>query len=274
MLNEKNINQPISFVLMALLFFVSCKKDTLQQPANQTYYSIQSVVSNGKISHQFIYNNQGKIIEDQSIYYCNRYFYDHNNRLLKQETAADANAYSALMPAKTELMTAQNADFTLSSIYEYNRAGNITTISNYTKKNNQFELVSKWSLVYIGNAIVKRSLSGVSNNTTQFFEYQYDGKGNLSAEKYYSYINPTNVIPQLIREVFYQYDHKNNPFIIFKNLGNPGLFSNANNIIQTHQTIYGNSPMTHINKTTEFTYEYNNKGFPIRENQDYSYQYK
>lgn len=270
----KNAVKIIGLLIMFPVLFTSCSRDLVIDNVKSESYSIRSIFSDGKTNSKFIYNEGGKIIESQSFYFCNKYIYDDNSRLIKQETAIDPDIASSSIPVKSVLMTSQNSTFTGNYIFEYNSDGKLVTQKNYFKKNGQFEFTSMNSLEYEGNRIVKRNLHDAKNNITQFYTYEYDGKGNVTKEKYYSFLFIAGTEPKLITEVSFIYDDKNNPFKIYKDLGQPGLYTNTNNITETNSVLYEDVPGIDKFSTSTTTYEYNEKGFPIRVNNAEEYKYE
>jgi hypothetical protein len=127
---------------------------------------------------------------------------------------------------------------------------------------------------YEGDRIVRRNLHDSNDAITQFHTYEYDSKGNVTNEKYYSFLFISGTEPKLISEVSYKYDDKNNPFIIYKELGQPGLYTNPNNVIETNSVLYEDVPGIPKYSTSKTTYEYNDKGFPIRVNNAEEYKYE
>ncbi|SRR5574344_885421 len=255
----------LGLLVIVLTIVSSCDKDDNTDNFNNRNYSIKSIFDNGMTSAKFIYDGNGKITEYQSFYFCNKYTYDANGRLTKQEVAVDPDIASSSIPfVKSELMTSQNSTFTGYYIFEYNSSGKLVTQKNYFKKKDQFEYTSMDSLEYEGNKIVKRNLHNDQNVITQFYTYKYDKNLNVTKEMHYSFLLILGAEPKLVSEVSYKYDDKNNPFIIFKDLGQPGLYSNTNNIIETSSVLYENVPGIDKFSTSKTTYEYNDKGFPTR----------
>ncbi len=260
----------ISALIIVLTIIASCSDDPIVVNGN---YSIKSIVSNGKVIEKFIYNDENKIIEDQSFYFCNKYIYDNNGQLIKQEIAIDPAIYSSTFHIKSELMTSQNSTFTANSIFEYNTDGKLLRQKYYIKKNDQFEYTSMISLEYVGDRIVKYNLQNEQNIVTQFYTYEYDGKGNVLNEKQYSYLFAVGSKPNLIRETSFKYDDKNNPFKIYKHLGHPGIYTNTNNVTESNSVLYEEVPGTDKFSTSKTTYEYNRNGYPIKVNNDEEYKY-
>jgi hypothetical protein len=262
-------------LITVLTLIASCSEDNVTDEFNGNFYCIRSVSVDGKTRDKFLYNNAGKIIEYQSPYFCQKFTYDGNNRLIKQEIAVDPNlASSTYNPEKSELMTSENSTFTGNYIFEYNNSGKLVSQKNYFKKSSQFEYTSMTSLVYEGSRIVTCNLHNAKDSITQFHIYEYDSHGNVTREKYFSYLFITGTEPELISEVSYKYDDKNNPFRIYKDLGQPCLYTNPNNIIETSSILYEDVPGIPKTSTSKTTYEYNDKGFPVRVNNSEEYKYE
>jgi len=266
----------ISFILLVVTLITSCTKDPVVDNTVDSIYAIRSIFGYGKTSSKFIYNSIGKITESQSFYFCNRYIYADNGRLVRKEIAADPNMYSSVSHERSELMTSQNSTFTGYSIFEYEQDGVLKSVKNYFKKNELFEYSSMLSFEYDGDNIIKWNLHDSEDVITQFYTYDYDLNNNVIKEKQYSYLFVAGPEPELIRETSYKYDNKNNPFKIYEELGQPGLYSNTNNIIETNSTLYIDTPGIDKYSTSKTNYEYNAKGFPVKvisENSVYEYIY-
>ncbi|OFY44196.1 MAG: hypothetical protein A2X18_00875 [Bacteroidetes bacterium GWF2_40_14] len=259
-------------LVIVLTIITSCSKDFIVDSFKSDNYSIRSIVADGRTNQKFIYNESGKITESQSFYFYNKYTYDINNRLTKQEIAVDQDIYSSLYHIKSELMTSQNSTFTGYYIFEYNSAGKLLTQKNFFNKNGQFEYTSMCSLEYQGDNIVKWNLYDNKNILTQFYTYEYDSKGNVTKEKYYSLLESAEA--KLVRESSFIYDDKNNPFKIYKDFGHPGIYSNTNNIIETNSILHEEVPGIDKFSTSRTTYKYNHKDYPISVNNAEEYIYE
>ena len=159
----KNTTKLFSLLLVVTAFITSCAKDPDIDNFRSDNYSIKSIITKGKTSAKYNYNANGKLIEFQSIYSCDKYNYDETGRLVKLEYAIDPGIFSSSMPTKTTLMTSQNSTFTGRYIFEYDSSGQLVTKKSYAKKNGQFEYTSMTSLEYEGNQIVKSSLHNAKN---------------------------------------------------------------------------------------------------------------
>lgn len=270
----KDITKLFTLLLVIAVFVSSCSKDPYIDTFKSENDFIKSITTNGKTSAKFIYNDSGKITESQSNYSCDKYIYDDNGRLIKQEVAVDPEIFSSSMPTKSVLMTSQNSTFTGRYIFEYDSEGKLVNKKSYFKRNGEFEYTSMTSLEYKGDKIVKSSLHNAQNTITQCYTYEYDSKGNVANEKYYSFLFIQGREPKLISEASFKYDNKNNPFRIYKGLGMPGIYTNTNNPIETNTVLYEDVPGIDKFSTSKTTYEYNDKGFPTRVNGTDEYQYE
>jgi len=254
----------VLLIIVVSIISTSCSKDPVAEVPNDTIYAIRSVVGYGKTQDKFIYNSNGKIAESQSFYFFNRFTYDQKGRLVKRETAADPDMYSSQMHEKSELMTSENSIITGFNIFYYEQDGKLKSVMNYTLKNRTFGYTSMNSFEYDGNNIVKWNLHNAENIINQFYTYEYDNNGNVINEKQYSYLVTTGSEPALICETSFKYDNKNNPFKIFKELGQPGLYSNTNNIVEsTSVFLFGDETISGNYSIVKTNYTYNSIGFPV-----------
>jgi len=262
-------------IIISLIIHMSCSKEQKISDLKLDNYSIKSIISNGKTSTKYIYNSIGKIAESHGFYFFNRYIYDDNGILIKKEGTAPI--LSSILHERRELMTSQNSTISNYSVFEYNQDGKVEKIKNYYKKNGKFDYTSMISLDYEGNNIVKWNLHDADNIITQFYLYEYDNNENVIKSKYYSYLFNTGLEPKLIRETSFKYDDKNNPFVIYKDLGRPGLYTNTNNIIESNSILYEDMPGIDKYSTSSTNYEYNSKGLPVKvssENSEHEYKYE
>lgn len=265
------------FASIILFLISSCKKDDFEVNDFNDNDFIKSEVSNDNITSNYKYNAIGKIAETEGIYFYNKYLYDDDGKLISRETAADPSMFSSSMPTeKTELMTEENSSISSRQIFKYNENGRLLEIENYLKTEDKFELRSKQSFEFINEKIVKRNLHNENGEITQFNVYEYDKNGNLKNEKYYSYLFTESTQPKLMSETSFKFDNKKNPFKIFNELGNPGLYTNSNNIIETNLIRHEEIPGFEKYSTSTTSYEYNRNNYPIKvitENSEYEYRY-
>ena len=255
----KTLNTVVIFLAISLTTLVSCKKEKRDANENLQNNLIKSEVSGDKAVSQYIYNSTGRIAEIQGFDRYTRYLYDSNGRLAKSESATN-QMYSAIASSRTEFMTSQNSVITSYQIFEYNQTGRLEKVKNYFKEKDEFKLTSTITFDYEGKNIIKKYMHNAGGAVTHFNNYEYDSRGNVVSEKYYT--NFEHPAPKLISETSFKHDNKNNPLKILEASGYPGLFTNSNNIIETN-----------LSKTR---YEYNGKGFPVKvisDNSIYEYRY-
>ncbi|MHB9057017.1 MAG: hypothetical protein ACYC2P_12855 [Paludibacteraceae bacterium] len=227
------------------------------------------------ITH-FVYDYDGNLIERESFLSYTKYTYQ-DDKLIKEETATDPQVFSSTVyTEKSEFMTAINSTFNSYSDYGYASTGELTEKKNYLLIEGSFQYRSKCTYEYEDGKIIRKYLYNSDGKITQHVDYRYDQRGNVILEKDYSYLNADNK-PKLITESTYKFDSKSNPFFIFRQVGEPGYFTNANNIIETKRI--SNNETLGINNNTDFTpkYEYNPLGCPVKEingNTTYLYVYE
>jgi hypothetical protein len=272
----KAISKLHCLLVVVMVILASCSNDDDTQTQDGGVYAIRSIFGYGKTNSKYIYNSFGKVAEYQSFYFYRRYVYDNMGRLVKEEIAVDPDLYSSVVHENTELMTSKNSTITGYNVYEYDTAGVLKDKKYYNKTDGVYEFKSKISFEYEDGNIIKWNLLNAGDTITQFYAYEYDKNRNVINEKQYSYIFIEGPGPELIRETTYKYDDKNNPFKIFREAGNPGLFSNTNNIIESNSILYEDVPGIDKYSTSKTNYVYNSKGFPVKEitaNSVYEYIY-
>lgn len=262
---------------ITLIINQSCNKDEFDQNRFNSKDFIKSEVSNDKVISQYKYNDIGKIAETEGMYFYNKFFYNNDGILIKCETAADPSIHSSSLPIeKTDLMTAENSTISRRQIFKYNENGELSEIENYFKQDAEFKIRSKHSFEFVNGKIAKRKLHNEKGELTQFNVYEYDKNGNVKNEKYYSFLFSESTEPRLISENSFKYDNKKNPFIIFNELGTPGLYTNRNNVIVVNTISHEENPGFEKNSTITTTYEYNKNNYPtkvVTENSEYEYKY-
>jgi len=264
----KNVNSLKSiallahFVLMAMVF--SCTKESSEP--NSEIERIKSISANGTIVQQFLYDEAGRIVEENSFNYFSKYLYE-NDRLVKIESAFAFLSSSMPVEVRTEFMTSQNSPVDYYSLFKYDNAGRLSKTEHYFKMDGKdFELRSTRTFEYSGLNISKVYFNDpTTGKTSLVYEYAYDNRGNVINEKYYSNFGPE---PELSSETSYKYDDYKNPYQIFKKTDYPGLYTNVNNIIETNLTRHSEVPGFDKYSTSKNTYQYNKNGYPVKVNEN------
>ena len=265
----------ISFVLMLFMYSCTSELDNIGYDADNEH--IKSVSANGAIVQNYLYNQTGEIIEDNCIIYFSKYIYDENGRLIKVESAHDQSMYSSssFTERRTEFMTSKNSAVDHYDLYHYDNVGRLSEVEHYFLRGTDFEYISMTTFEYEGGYIVRENLHNSTGQITSYRVYTYDTHGNVTCKKYY-YSNHIDSKYELSSETLYKYDNYNNPYRIYNILGSPGIHSNANNIIETNTIRYDDIPGIDKESSSKTTYEYNEKGYPIKEiaeNGEFEYHY-
>ena len=255
-----------SFILLVWAFACTSDRDDFLldengNPVNNEY--IKSVSTNGITIRKFHYNSFGKLIEDGSTFFYNKYSYDKNGRLIQIETAVDVSPLSSTYhPPRTELMTSTNSTITWKRSFKYDKQERLSKIENYTKKDGKnFEFTSFQTFEFKEGNIYRENFFDETGNITQFYEYTYDQKGNRTKERYnVCIIDGTPSNPKLYYEKTYKYDNNKNPYQILKIVG-PSFYTSENNMIEMTTVWYTDDPRT---ETTKQSFVYNNNGYPVK----------
>ncbi len=176
---------------------------------------------------------------------------------------------------KLKLMTSASTEFKEYMDYEYDSSGKLKVIKYYSL-NGEMVQSSLITLEYENDHIIKRKFADHKGNVNRFNTYEYDLKGNVVKEQNYSLFARTE--PLLTSETIYKYDDKNNPYRVFYQTGQPGLYTNRNNIIEQISLSFEDIDRGVERKSTIIiSYTYNSKGFPIKVNRNdsvFEYRYK
>jgi len=228
---------------------------------------IKSVSTNGKTIREFRYDSSGKLIEDGSTFSYNKYLYDRNDLLIKIESSFNASLISSSYfdpnnSPRNELMTSANNTINWTRSFKYDKQGRLSKIENYTKKDGKnFELTTIVSFEYKQGNICRENLCDEKGKITQFYEYSYDKKGNMTKERYNVCIaDGTSSNPKLYYETTYKYDNYKNPYQVLQIAG-PNFYTSANNMIKKTTVWYTDNPRT---ETANQSFVYNYNGYPVK----------
>jgi hypothetical protein len=123
------------------------------------------------------------------------------------------------------------------------------------------------------NDIIVRATGYYNNLISGYTDYEYDDNGNITRQTKYNLA--LNGITELSTTTEYEYDNMHNPYQSFKRLTNPGIFTNRNNIIkETYIINFDVDPSIEKVQITENSYEYNDKGYPVKVNGETEYSYQ
>ncbi len=210
------------------------------------------------------------ILEEKSKFHYSKYSYNRKNQLVQADHYWDSRIVSSnsyvLQEAmnRNEWVSPENTERDTWSTYEYNITGRLEKIINRTNNN-----YSKYT--YDNGRIVKRT-SYHENKASVFDRYYYDHSGNLKkTERYYILANGDS---ELSTTTEYEFDNKHNPYLAFRKLMVPGKNTNPNNIIKETYTLHFEvDDFIEPIQVTEYEYEYNAEGFPVKRSDGFEYVY-
>lgn len=266
------------FLLLSIVWLTACDQETEQDIlTDKPAFLISSSKTNGKTTSRFIYDSFGRMAESQSVFYYYKFHYDGEGRLVKRENAVDPGAYSSLASQKTDLITAATATLTGYTLYEYDTQGQLAQTKNYLLQNGRYVWRSTVRFEYKNQRVAQMDIRDTTNTVGNRYTYQYDPNGNISEESYYSALGALPGAPlELINTKQFKYDQQPNPFQVFNQTGQPGIFTNRNNQIQSTSVFQKDLgiPASVLNdKVSKTTYEYNQHGYPIKVDGIHEYVY-
>jgi len=249
-----------------MLIIGSCSKEGLFSTSNGL---LKKIKNDGYIIEEITYNNNNLVSEVNSTLFWRKFYYNNDNKLIKQEVASDPNSLSSLAPSSPirDFVDPEKTGISMYNIYEYDIYGRLIKQLNYLPKDGVDELRSINTFEYNDNGLISTELLHDGDNVlTQFRTYVYDSNGNVVEEDYYSYLFiPEGTGPKHLSKITYEYDSYLNPYKIFEQLGSPGLYTNLNNIIKRKTINYDPSPGIDAVSISESTYEYNEETkYPTR----------
>jgi hypothetical protein len=246
-----------------LIGILSCKRETSTIRCMDN--SLISNIKTGSISQQqFNYNENCQLSESVEPYTYRKFTYDANNRVVKSEEANSLNPLSCYMPQGIEgenISDPRKARISSYSVFEYNSSGKLSKKSNYFISD-AVQLTSYATFEYQDNRIVRLNIENPFNELTEYYLYAYDENGNLIREEYY--LANSGSDGGLVSSTDFVFDSHNNPFFILSGEGEPGIYTNKNNITkETTSYYYSGSAYPYVK---EYQLEYNAEGYPVKVN--------
>jgi hypothetical protein len=254
------------FILLfsvVFLCFTSCKKE--DNNAN-LYYSdtLLSQINSGDLAvHGFTYNSKYLIRESTEPFIYKKFSYDSQNILKKVEVAFSFNPFSCVMiPGQSLESDPRKASISQYSEFEYAEGSKLKKKSNFFLNSGNPQLTSFQTYDYLNDKIIKLSTFNAQGVLIQYNDYQYDDSGNIIRDDLYM---NTSVI-RLVSSMVYEFDSKNNPYRVLACEGDPGKFTNRNNIIKEISVSYTYDGIPQSPETRQNVYEYNNLDYPVKIN--------
>lgn len=254
----------VACFLATALFVISCNKDSKNDPCSDN--SLIRKVRAGEFDNQQItYNSHCQVTEYLERIFFKRYFYNGSNQLVKVETAIAGDPLSCFLQTGASgesTVDPRKAKPALYSLFEYDASGKIhkktdgyyadgvaksSTYRIYEYQDNKISCIR----VYTSNDILN-----------QRYVFTYTGE-NLTHTDYY--VTNTGDTEHLFTTYDYTFDDRFNPYILFAIEGDPGKYTNVNNILSETVKYYSNGVVSSTN-TNDYAYEYNAAGYPSKMN--------
>ena len=258
------MKRSLLFTVILILFFNSCEKELVYEDY-QSNTLLRQIRGSEDYMQVMVYYNTGYIFEHLHRFSYSKFLYNQQNQLIKIEIAMSFDPLScAIIPGTTfeEGSDPRKAKIGQYIDYEYSDNGNLKTKNSYYINDGNNQLMNYSEYEYENEKVVKIKLFNPQDQLSQYYTYLYDSNGNVSKEEYYYIQDGAEAILQT--RILYEYDDKNNPFIIFAVEGTPGINTNRNNI--TKQTTINYYTEGDQSYTVENSYEYNYLGYPVKAN--------
>jgi hypothetical protein len=257
------------------LIFFSCEKDKQLIIENTDIPLISKVLIGGEPYYEYSYNDANLISEEKSKFHYTKHNYNDRNQLTASDfywdismASSDSRVIEAAMNRK-EWVNPYNTPKSISHAFEYNSKGQLIR-KTYIRPS--VNITDFEEFLYENDRIV-RATGYYNNSISGYTDYLYDNNGNIIKQTKY-FISSAG-IAELSTTTEYEYDNMHNPYLSFKRLMTPGIYTNPNNITKEICTLnFDVDPSIEKVQITENTYEYNDKGYPLKVNRLTEYVYK
>jgi len=253
----------------------SCENHKQNIIENSDHDLISKVLYNGEIVKEYSYNESNLITEEKSKFFYTGHSYNNSNQLIKSDFYMDNAIVSSnsfvLQNAmnRKEWVNPSNTDKGFSQIFEYDNENHLAKkiYIRSTGTNTEYS-----EFTYENDRISKKTMYR-NHIISGYIDFFYDENGNMTKQD--KYLIPPDGSTELSTTTEFEYDNMKNPFQVFKKLLTPGIYTNQNNIVKETYTInFEVDSFVENVQITKNTYEYNNKGYPVRVNGETEYVYK
>jgi hypothetical protein len=246
--------------LLVLLFGCLAENDPI--PLSGSKPLLERVEMDGNAVTVLAYDNRDRVRTYSSPMIFRRFHYDTSTRVRKEEVTLSPDSYRSYLPPGGERNWADPEIHGLSSYseYMYNEMDRIDRISVYVPGEATDELRSLRRFEYGADGRVQRiNLYNAAAELQQYWTYAYDVSGNLIEEKYYALQEGEM---QGMTQTEYAYDTHPNPYQVLSFSGNPGIVSNANNVVRV--SVSALNPGVTAYPVQRFDYDYDPvSGYPV-----------
>ncbi|MEA1888096.1 MAG: hypothetical protein U9N72_12895 [Bacteroidota bacterium] len=211
------------------------------------------------------------VTEEKHEDHYTRHYYNNSNQLVRSDYYVDPDMFSSTMPAlnRKEWVNPENTEKSLTTTFDYDSNGKLVR-KTYKRPSVSHSEFSEYS--WEKKRIIRQTMYWM-NEVSGYIDYEYDNNGNLIKKEKYRV--QSNDIPELVTTTEYEFDEMKNPYQSFKRLMTPGKDTNQNNITkETYITHIEVDPWSENISVTEYSYEYNERGYPVIVNGNVEYVYK
>ncbi len=262
-------------ILLFSTIFWSCEKEKSMTIENTNVPLISKVFIGGELYKDYSYNEANLVSEEKSKFHYSKHTYNYKNQVIASDFYWDNSIFSSnsrvLETAmnREEWVNPNNTTKSISHEFIYNKEGQLIRKLYIRPSSN----ISDFTEFLYENGQIIRITGYYNNSRSSYTDYLYDENGNIY--KQLKYTVSTSSVIELTTTTEFEYDNMKNPFLSFKRLMTPGIYTNQNNIIKETYTIHFEvDPSIEKVQITENSYEYNNEGYPIRVNGIIEYIYK
>jgi hypothetical protein len=261
--------------LISCSILLSCEKDKQLIIENTDMPLLTAVKDGGELFLEYTYNEANLISEEKSKFHYTKHNYTDKNLLTTSDFYLDAAMFSsnsrvveASMNRK-EWVNPGNTEKSLRITFEYDDNDQVIKSIYYRASASH----SEFSEFIYENERIRRQSMYWENILSGYIDYFYDENGNLIKQVKYNV--SAEGIAELMTTTDFEYDNMKNPYKSFRRLMTPGVYTNENNIVkQTYTLHFEVDPSTEKVQLTETSYDYNDKGYPVRVNGTVEYVYK
>ncbi|HKJ82315.1 MAG TPA: hypothetical protein VJ954_09845 [Ignavibacteriaceae bacterium] len=268
----------ISVIFLISLVLFSCEKvktDSQLIIENANIPLISRVLIGSEIYTEYSYNSANLVTEEKGKFRYVTHTYDDINQLITSDFYWDtriASSNSHILEAllnREEWVNPENTAKSISHELEYIINEHKIRKSYIRTENTNSDVVE---YLYEGDRII-RATGYYNGSLSGYTVYLYDVNGNIIKETRYNITSEG--IAELSTTTEYEYDNMHNPYQSFKRLLTPGIYTNPNNITKETYTLnFDVGPSIDKVQITEYSYEYNDLGYPVKVNGGTEYVYK
>jgi hypothetical protein len=267
----------IGLILVAVIVFISCEKARDRQLIieNSDIPLISEVIMGNETYMKYTYNEANLPVEEKSKFHYTRHFYNDMNQITASDFYWDismASSNSSVIEAamsRTEWVNPKNTPKSISHEYIYSTDGQLKQKAFIRPTDNTPE----YNSFTYENGRISRQTMFWKSGSVGFIDYIYNDNGNLIKELRYD--APAGENMRLSTTTEYEYDNMPNPYLAFKRLLTPGIYTNLNNITKETYTLnFDVDPFTEKVQVKTNSYEYNDRGYPVKINGSTEYRYK